>query len=211
MQVLNVARGGTLLQHLPESHGHDEHRRNPGSFDGADHVVRLDERLARRARGGRGASTRPSATTTRPSTASGEGLVVTGLSDLDELPEAIELPGPALRARRAVASRGRRDEPPDRLAGRGGVRPHGGPRAASLGAGARRRLRAGSGRQVDARELAHRERRRLGARPEARVVLAAQGAERALDALDVGALDDDGRAVAAAAAHTRARLSSRPT
>src|SRR3954466_16178274 len=23
MQVLNVARGGTLLQHLPESHGHD--------------------------------------------------------------------------------------------------------------------------------------------------------------------------------------------
>src|SRR3954462_3072693 len=34
MQVLNVARGGTLLQHLPESHGHEDHRRTAGSFEG---------------------------------------------------------------------------------------------------------------------------------------------------------------------------------
>ena len=52
MQVMNVAAGGTLLQHLPESHGHHEHRRTPGSFDGADHDVRLsDGSLAARAAG----------------------------------------------------------------------------------------------------------------------------------------------------------------
>ena len=37
MQLLNVALGGTLLQHLPERFGHHEHRRVVGSFDGADH------------------------------------------------------------------------------------------------------------------------------------------------------------------------------
>src|SRR3954451_9780683 len=41
MQLMNVARGGTLLQHVPETHGHHEHRRNPGSFGGADHDGRL--------------------------------------------------------------------------------------------------------------------------------------------------------------------------
>jgi putative glutamine amidotransferase len=92
MQLMNVARGGTLLQHLPESHGHHEHRRNPGSFDGADHDVRLAEgSLAARAAG-----------ETTHGTKShhhqgvgrlGEGLEVTGWSTLDELPEAIEVPG----------------------------------------------------------------------------------------------------------------------
>ncbi len=41
MQLLNVARGGTLVQHLPDTHGHEEHRRTPGTFDGSDHDVRL--------------------------------------------------------------------------------------------------------------------------------------------------------------------------
>ena len=41
IQVLNVAFGGTLIQHLPDRLGHEEHRRVPGSFDGADHDVRL--------------------------------------------------------------------------------------------------------------------------------------------------------------------------
>ena len=40
MQVLNVAFGGTLLQHLPDEVGHGEHRINPGSFDGSDHISR---------------------------------------------------------------------------------------------------------------------------------------------------------------------------
>src|SRR4051794_11687762 len=52
MQLLNVARGGTLVQDLPESHGHDEHRRSVGSFEDADHDVRLEDgSLAARAAG----------------------------------------------------------------------------------------------------------------------------------------------------------------
>ena len=41
MQLMNVALGGTLSQHVPDDVGHDDHRRIPGSFDGADHDVRL--------------------------------------------------------------------------------------------------------------------------------------------------------------------------
>jgi len=92
MQLINVACGGSLLQHLPERFGHSDHRRAVGSFDGADHDVRLIEgTLAARAIG-----------ESRHGTKShhhqgvdrlGEGLVVSGLSMLDELPEAIELPG----------------------------------------------------------------------------------------------------------------------
>lgn len=39
MQVLNVAHGGTLWQHLPETHNTDDHRRTLGRFDGNDHDV----------------------------------------------------------------------------------------------------------------------------------------------------------------------------
>jgi len=91
MQLINVARGGTLLQHLPERHGHHEHRRVVGSFDGADHDVVLSEgSLAARAAG-----------ELRHATKShhhqgvdrlGDGLTVSGVSTLDDLPEAIELP-----------------------------------------------------------------------------------------------------------------------
>ena len=91
---MNVARGGTLVQHLPESHGHDEHRRVPGSFDGADHDVRLAPARWPRAPPARAATAR-SRTTTRASTAIGEGFEVTGWATLDELPEAIE--GPSRR------------------------------------------------------------------------------------------------------------------
>ena len=92
MQLMNVARGGTLLQHLPESHGHHDHRRNPGSFDGADHDVRLqDGSLAARAAGEltHGTKSHHHQGVDRL----GEGFEVTGWSTLDELPEAIELPG----------------------------------------------------------------------------------------------------------------------
>ena len=33
MQLLNVARGGSLVQHLPEVVGHDGHATAPGRFD----------------------------------------------------------------------------------------------------------------------------------------------------------------------------------
>src|SRR4051812_48055973 len=55
MQVLNVALGGTLHQHLPDLVGHGEHRRSIGSFADADHDVHLDAgSLAARAAGGGG-------------------------------------------------------------------------------------------------------------------------------------------------------------
>ena len=92
MQLINVARGGTLLQHLPERLGHEEHRRVAGSFDKADHDVELTEgTLAMRVVG-----------ESRHATKShhhqgidrlGEGLQVSATSVLDGLPEAIELPG----------------------------------------------------------------------------------------------------------------------
>jgi putative glutamine amidotransferase len=90
MQLINVACGGTLVQHLPERFGHEEHRRVPGSFDGAEHDVILTEgSLAARAAG----------ETVHMSKSHhhqgvellGEGLLVSGTSMLDELPEAIEL------------------------------------------------------------------------------------------------------------------------
>jgi putative glutamine amidotransferase len=41
-QILNVARGGDLEQHLPEVVGDDKHKHTPGSF--ADHGVEIDPR-----------------------------------------------------------------------------------------------------------------------------------------------------------------------
>ncbi|MDQ6750096.1 MAG: gamma-glutamyl-gamma-aminobutyrate hydrolase family protein [Actinomycetota bacterium] len=91
MQLLNVARGGTLRQHLPQEFGHHEHRRTPGSFDGADHDVRLAT----------GSLVARCAGEVRHATKShhhqgveelGEGLEVSGWAELDELPEAIEAP-----------------------------------------------------------------------------------------------------------------------
>ena len=91
MQLINVAYGGTLLQHLPERFGHHEHLRVAGTFDGADHDVDLRAgSLAARAAG-----------ETHHATKShhhqgvdrlGEGLSITGSSAMDGLPEAIEMP-----------------------------------------------------------------------------------------------------------------------
>jgi putative glutamine amidotransferase len=39
-QILNIARGGDLVQHLPEIVGHDQHKEEPGVF--GDHDVRID-------------------------------------------------------------------------------------------------------------------------------------------------------------------------
>jgi putative glutamine amidotransferase len=90
MQVMNVALGGTLLQHLPESHGHHEHRRVPGSFDGAEH----DVRLAAGSRAARAAGEERHETRSHHHQGVdriGDGLQVSGWSALDELPEAVEL------------------------------------------------------------------------------------------------------------------------
>lgn len=92
MQLLNVACGGTLNQHVPDSHGHEEHRRTPGSFDDADHDVRLAPgSLAERAAGEARHATKSHHH--QGVDALGEGLEITGWADLDDLPEAIEAPG----------------------------------------------------------------------------------------------------------------------
>ena len=91
MQLMNVATGGTLLQHLPESHGHHEHRRRAGTFDGADHDVRLAEgSLAARAAGETIHGTKSHHHQGIDEV--GEGLQITGWATLDDLPEAVEVP-----------------------------------------------------------------------------------------------------------------------
>ncbi len=91
IQVLNVAFGGTLIQHLPEHVGHAEHRRIAGSFDGNDHDVSLtDGSLAARAAGELVHTTKSHHH--QGIDVLGEGLVATGISTLDGLVEAVELP-----------------------------------------------------------------------------------------------------------------------
>jgi putative glutamine amidotransferase len=91
MQLLNVACGGTLHQHLPDRYGHGEHRRVVGSFDGSEHDVALrDGSLAAAAAGeiDHGVCSHHHQGVDRL----GDGLVVSGVSKLDDLVEAIEVP-----------------------------------------------------------------------------------------------------------------------
>jgi putative glutamine amidotransferase len=91
MQVLNVALGGTLLQHVPETFGHTDHRRTPGSFDNADHDVRLQpQSLAAVAAGEQLHATKSHHH--QGVDQIGEGLIASGLSAIDDLTEAIEAP-----------------------------------------------------------------------------------------------------------------------
>jgi putative glutamine amidotransferase len=92
MQLINVACGGTLLQHLPERFGHHEHRRVVGSFDGADHDVELRAgTLAMRVVGEQRHATKSHHH--QGVDRLGEGVEVSGVSAMDGLPEAIELTG----------------------------------------------------------------------------------------------------------------------
>jgi putative glutamine amidotransferase len=45
-QVLNVARGGDLVQHLPEAVGHDNHKITPGEFADHEVTIRAGSRVA---------------------------------------------------------------------------------------------------------------------------------------------------------------------
>ena len=90
MQMLNVATGGTLDQHLPDQVGHEDHRHTPGAF--SDHEVRLESgSLAARAVGA--GSTAVKSHHHQGLDELGEGLAATGWSAEDGVVEAIELAG----------------------------------------------------------------------------------------------------------------------
>jgi len=90
MQMLNVACGGTLVQHLPDVVGHEDHRHTPGTF--SDHEVELQpDTLAARAVGAE--RTAVKSHHHQGVRDLGDGLAATGWSLEDGLVEAIELPG----------------------------------------------------------------------------------------------------------------------
>ncbi|MEA2193615.1 MAG: putative glutamine amidotransferase [Solirubrobacteraceae bacterium] len=89
MQLLNVAYGGTLHQHLPDVLRHDDHRVLPADF--ARHGVALEpDSLAAAATGRR--TERVLSHHHQGPDEIGEGLAVTGRSTLDDTAEAVEDP-----------------------------------------------------------------------------------------------------------------------
>jgi putative glutamine amidotransferase len=89
MQILNVALGGTLHQHLPDVVGTDLHRHTPGQF--SDHEVRLQPgSLAARAVGAE--RTLVKSHHHQGIAELGAGLVPTGWSTEDQMIEAFEIP-----------------------------------------------------------------------------------------------------------------------
>jgi putative glutamine amidotransferase len=89
MQVLNVAYGGSIEQHLPDVLGHEEHRPTPGAF--ADHEVRLEpDSLAAYAVGAERTSVKSHHH--QGVREVGDGLRVTGRSAMDDVIEALEDP-----------------------------------------------------------------------------------------------------------------------
>ena len=90
MQMLNVACGGTIDQHLPDRlEGSIRHREVPGTF--SDHEVTIDpDSLAARATGAERAAVKSHHH--QGIAELGEGLVVSA-RDADGVVEAIEMPG----------------------------------------------------------------------------------------------------------------------
>ena len=90
MQMLNVACGGTLDQHVPDRLAGDEHhRQTPGTY--GDHDVSLEAgSLAASAAGGERVAVKSHHH--QGVDRIGEGLTVTGHSIPDDVVEAIELP-----------------------------------------------------------------------------------------------------------------------
>jgi putative glutamine amidotransferase len=87
MQVMNVAAGGTLEQHLPERVGHARHRPTPGEW--AEHDVRLASgSLAAKATGAE--SLRIKSHHHQGIGEVGEGFEATGWATDDDTVEAIE-------------------------------------------------------------------------------------------------------------------------
>jgi putative glutamine amidotransferase len=94
LQILNVALGGTLVQDLDAEVGSSLHRRNRGSFDGTDHVVRIEPgSLAHRATGELEHVVH--CHHHQAVDLLGAGLVVSARAAVDGVVEAVEAPGEA--------------------------------------------------------------------------------------------------------------------
>ena len=87
-QVLNVAHGGDLVQHLPDTLGHERHKHTPGAF--GDHEVAIEEGTRLRELIGDRVPVKSHHHQGIGSV--GEGLRVSAHAD-DGSPEAVELPG----------------------------------------------------------------------------------------------------------------------
>ena len=117
-QILNVARGGDLEQHLPEVVGSEQHREVQGTF--SEHGVRIedDSRL--------GSVLGDEHAPVKSHHHQGVGRVGEGLREVawadDGTVEGLEDPGAAFRGRRALASGGRRGRAAVRGARRGSGR-----------------------------------------------------------------------------------------
>ncbi len=91
MQLINVACGGTLCQHLPERVRHDDHRRALGSFDDSDHDVQV--RPGTLATEVLGAPVHATKSHHHQGVERiGAGLEVSATATIDDLVEAIEMP-----------------------------------------------------------------------------------------------------------------------
>ena len=89
MQLINVAFGGTLVQHLPELEGSNPHRKALGTFEGTEHTITLEP----------GSLTSEAAGELvhlarchhhQAVDKLGEGLVVSGRAEVDGVIEALE-------------------------------------------------------------------------------------------------------------------------
>ena len=89
MQLINVALGGTLLQHLPDVEGVNPHRKALGTFEGTEHTITLvPDSLTAAAAGEVVHEAR--CHHHQAIDELGEGLVVSGRADVDGVIEAIE-------------------------------------------------------------------------------------------------------------------------
>jgi gamma-glutamyl-gamma-aminobutyrate hydrolase PuuD len=89
LQVLNVARGGTLIQHLPDKVGHDLHRPDPVKLLPHDVQLSAESRLGRLL----GTSIAPPSGHHQAVSRVGGGLLEVGWAAADQVVEAVELTG----------------------------------------------------------------------------------------------------------------------
>jgi putative glutamine amidotransferase len=89
LHVLNVARGGTLIQHLPDKLGHDAHKPDPVKLTLHQITLSAESRLGRLL----GGSITPLAGHHQGLNRVGTGLLEVGWATKDQLVEAVELTG----------------------------------------------------------------------------------------------------------------------